>query len=98
MFVWDPANIEHVARHGVLPEEAEQVIQNNPLDIERQIRNGEERILHLGETAAGRVLFVVATLREEMIRVITAFPADRRSRKIYSALKDADNVEDAKDP
>jgi uncharacterized protein len=77
----------HLAIHGVLPEEAEQVIGNNPLDVERQIRNGEERILHLGETSAGRVLFVVATFREEMIRVVTSFPANRKARKLYLTLK-----------
>jgi hypothetical protein len=26
MFVWDGSNIGHLAKHGVLPEEAEQVI------------------------------------------------------------------------
>ena len=30
-FDWDEANIGHVARHSVLPEEAEQVILNDPV-------------------------------------------------------------------
>ena len=33
-FDWDEANIEHVACHRVLPEEAEQVILNDPVTLE----------------------------------------------------------------
>ncbi len=66
MFLWDKENISHIGRHDVSQDEAEQVIQNNPLDLERQIRNGELRILHLGETTAGRVLFVVVTMRKKI--------------------------------
>ncbi len=48
MFIWDEANVEHLAGHRVLSIEAEQVIKNYPLDLPRQIRNGEERMVHLG--------------------------------------------------
>ena len=43
-FDWDEANIGHVARHSVLPEEAEQVILNDPVDLGLEIVEGEERI------------------------------------------------------
>jgi hypothetical protein len=89
MFFWDKDNLSHIARHHVSRNEAEQVIQNEPLDLETQIRNGELRILHLGETTAGRVLFVVVTLRNKMLRVVTAFPANRKSRKFYAEQKQA---------
>jgi hypothetical protein len=89
MFFWDKDNLSHIARHHVSRNEAEQVIQNEPLDLETQIRNGELRTLHLGETAAGRVLFVVVTLRNRMLRVVTAFPANRKSRKFYAEQKQA---------
>jgi uncharacterized DUF497 family protein len=87
MFLWDKENISHIVRHKVSQTEAEQVIENNPLDLERQIRNGEERILHLGETVAGRVLFVVVTVRNKKLRVVTAFPANRKARKFYAEQK-----------
>lgn len=32
-FDWDEANVGHVARHSVLPNEAEQVILNDPADL-----------------------------------------------------------------
>ena len=30
LFDWDESNINHIALHGVTPEEAEQVLQNDP--------------------------------------------------------------------
>ncbi|HEY0796588.1 MAG TPA: hypothetical protein VGD64_12475 [Acidisarcina sp.] len=62
MFHWDSSNIIHVGKHGVSPEEVEQVFTNAPFDIERQFRGGEERTVHMGETAAGRVLIVIVTI------------------------------------
>jgi hypothetical protein len=71
-FDWDEANIGHVARHSVLPEEAEQVILNDPVDLGMEIIEGEERYLNLGATVQGRVLLVVTTWREDRVRVVTA--------------------------
>jgi hypothetical protein len=34
MFDWDEANIRHIAEHGVLPSEAEEVILRSPLDLD----------------------------------------------------------------
>jgi len=67
-FDWDEANIGHVARHSVLPEEAEQVILNDPVDVGMEIVEGEERYLNLGATVQGRVLLVVTTWREDRTR------------------------------
>ena len=87
MFDWDEANRKHVAQHGVTPSEAEEVVANNPLDLELQLINGEERILQIGETDALRVLIVVTTWRGKCIRVVTAFPAPARLRAFYAAHK-----------
>jgi uncharacterized DUF497 family protein len=62
MFHWDAGNVDHIAKHGITPAEAEQVILNNPFDLELQVRNGETRIPQLGETDGGRVLVVVTTM------------------------------------
>lgn len=51
-FDWDDANIRHVARHNVLPEEAEQVVLNNPVDLGMEIIEGEERHLNPGRDSA----------------------------------------------
>ena len=74
MYQWDEGNIAHLAKHNVSPAEAEQVINNHPLDLERQIRGNEQRMPQLGKTDAGHILVVVTTMREDLIRVVTAFP------------------------
>jgi hypothetical protein len=89
-FDWDEANIRHIAEHGVLPAEAEEVIQNNPLDLEHQVRNGERRTMQIGGTHSGRVLVVVTTLRGKMLRVVTAFPANREYRAFYRQQREGD--------
>lgn len=87
MFDWDDANRRHVAEHGVAPSEAEEVVRNNPLDLEEQFRNGEDRLMQIGETDALRILVVVTTWRGNRIRVVTAFPATPQLRKFYAAHK-----------
>jgi uncharacterized protein len=82
-FDWDEANIGHLARHSVLPEEAEQVILNDPVDAGMEIVEGEERYLNLGATAQSRVLLVVTTWREDRVRVVTAFEPIKRLIHFY---------------
>ena len=66
-FDWDEANIGQVARHSVLPKEAEQVILHDPVDLGLEIVEGEERYLNLDATVQGRVL-VVTTWRRPCTR------------------------------
>lgn len=98
MFIWDSANLEHIGRHGVSSDEAEQVITNDPIDLAHQVRNGEERTVSVGETMARRLLVVITTLRYNDIRVVTAFPANKAVRKQYSEQKDRTDGEDSRDP
>ncbi|HEY4357842.1 MAG TPA: BrnT family toxin [Acidobacteriaceae bacterium] len=97
-FHWNTANIEHIALHNVTPDEAEQVIENDPLDVDARICNGEMRTVHLGETDASRVLFVVITERDGMLRVVTAFEADRRARRFYFDQKAINDDQNTTDP
>jgi len=97
-FHWDNGNIDHITRHKVTPEEAEQVVGNDPIDAGAVLRNGETRIVHLGETDARRVLVVVVTERDGMYRVVTARPAERKERAFYSNYKAATNDQDPTDP
>jgi uncharacterized protein len=82
-FDWDEANVGHVARHSVLPEEAEQVVLNDPVDLGMEIVEGEERYLNLGPTMLGRVLLVVTTWREGRVRIVTAFEPIKRLIQFY---------------
>lgn len=96
-FSWDQANIDHIARHNITPDEVEQVVNNDPFDICQYIRNGEERLNQIGETNAGRVLVVITTERDNRIRVVTAHPADRTLRKLYEQWKEAAHATDPED-
>lgn len=93
-FHWDKGNTEHIARHAVTPQEAEQVVENDPFDAGVVLRNQEMRTLHLGETNTGRVLVVIVTERDGMYRVVTARPADRKERAFYLKHKAATNDQD----
>lgn len=85
MFDWDEANLDHIARHGVSREEAEQVILNDPVDGWRQHQDGEERFMQIGVTNAMRVLVVIVTWRGDLVRVVSAFPAPPGLRSFYAA-------------
>jgi hypothetical protein len=80
-FEWDDGNTDHIARHGVTPVEAEEVIAGDPIVLQVQYRYGERRVLCAGKTAKGRAIAVVYTVREGRVRVVTAFPAKRSLRE-----------------
>ena len=86
-FDWDAANVEHVARHRITPEECEQAYRNGPLVIERQRRKHERRRLCLGETNTGRLLAFVVTQRRGKIRFVTAYPMHPQQREVYRGEK-----------
>jgi uncharacterized protein len=88
-FDWDAANRDHIARHRVSPEEAEQVIENDPLDIDAETVDGEERITSIGRTDQDRFLVVITTLWETGLRVVTAFPAPKGLIDLYFIQKGA---------
>ena len=91
-FEWNEANISHIGEHGVTPEEAEQVTLNRPIDLGSQLRSGEERTAQIGETDSGRVLIVVTTMTGEKIRVVTAWPANKKYRRYFVSMKRNGNV------
>jgi uncharacterized DUF497 family protein len=91
-FDWNVDNIRHLARHVISPAEAEQVVLNRPVDLESYLRNGEERTVQIGETDAGRILVVVTTPVGKKVRIITAWPANKKYRRYFLSLKRNGNV------
>jgi uncharacterized DUF497 family protein len=87
LFNWDSGNIDHIAEHEVDPEEAEQAILGDPLDVGCEVVNGEERWSYLGETNEGRILRVAITMRGDRIRVLTAFEPSRYHKNLYLERK-----------
>lgn len=57
--IWPQDRVEHIAAHGVSPDDVEQVCFGDPLVL-RGKTEGEKPVYYvLGQTAAGRYLFCV---------------------------------------
>ena len=86
-FEWDEANThKNWERHEVIPEEAEDVFFGQPFVVRSDVRHSktEKRYYALGQTSANRRLFVVFTIRRELIRVISARDMSRNEKEIYA--------------
>jgi uncharacterized protein len=74
-FRWDSGNVLHIARHGVTPQEAEDVL----LDDETiHVPSHSGRLSAYGLTTAGRALRVIYDQQHDGIRVTTAYQIRRR--------------------
>jgi len=85
-FEWDEDNAhKNWDRHRVTPEEAEDVFFNEPLVIRGDTRHSrqEKRYYALGQTSAGRRLFVAFTIRRSLLRVISVRDMNRKESDIY---------------
>ena len=82
-FDWDDHNRSHLAEHQVSPAEFEQLLNNNPVDVDYGLVHDEERFRSVGLTDQGRLLSVVWTVRNGKVRAITAFPASVLDKKAY---------------
>ncbi len=87
-FDWDEDNADkNWERHRVTPEEAEDVFFHEPLVVRGDVGHSksEKRHYALGQTSAGRMLFVAFTIRRRLIRVISAREMNRNERQIYGS-------------
>ena len=94
-FQWDAANAEkNWERHGVSRTECEEIFFNQPFLVAADQKHSqkEPRYFALGQTGAGRRLFVVFTIRDDLVRVISTRDMSRRERDIYDG---AEEVEEA---
>ena len=78
-FDWDEANVSHIARHRVEPDEVEEAF----LERNRRFRAREGRYILHGRSAVGRHLWVAFALRDGWIRVITAREMTRTEVQRY---------------
>ena len=98
-FIWDEGNSEkNWIKHRVSQPECEEFFLNEPLLVAADTKHSatEARYFALGQTDEGRQLFVVFTVRELFIRVISARDMNRRERKEYEhAEAEKDNAQDS---
>ena len=77
---WNQWNIEHIARHGVIPDEVEEVCAAR--FIVRESYGG--RFVVIGQTLAERTLaFILEPDYDGLYYIVTARPASRRERRTY---------------
>ena len=79
--IWDAWNVAHIARHGVIPEEVEEVCHDQPSTSETY----KGRLRVVGLTQSGRILTVILAPTPDVgvYYPITARPADRKERRTY---------------
>ena len=82
-FDWDAGNVQHVARHGIDPKEAEEAVLIEPLETDVQSHEHEERVLCFGRTKSGRLLTILYTERRGRIRVVTAYEMTKPQQQMY---------------
>ena len=95
-FQWDQGNAEkNWIAHRVTQAECEQVFPGKALLVARDARHGQQepRYYALGETDAGRRLFVVFAIRGKLVRVISARDMSRRERQVYEQAKEAEDTD-----
>ena len=85
-FDWDEGNVEkNWITHKVSTAECEQIFFNQPLVVTDDIGHSqkEKRFYALGQTDAGRLLFIVFVTRKYLIRVVSARDMNRKERTAY---------------
>lgn len=88
-FQWDDGNKDkNWLKHKVKNYECEQIFFNQPIIVTYDIKhsNTEQRFYALGQTDLGRKLFVVFTIRNKKIRIISARDMSKKEREIYRKL------------
>ena len=85
-FDWDKGNAnKNWKNHKVTQSECEQVFLNLPIILgeDKKHSKSEKRHYLLGRTEFNRLLFVVFTIRNNHIRVISARDMNKKERAIY---------------
>lgn len=78
--MFNEKNIEHIARHNVLPDEVKQIIEGKTLFLKAKF----DRIMTIGVTKKARSLAVILEkVKGHAYFVVTARDADRKERKMY---------------
>jgi len=95
-FDWDDGNIgKNWEKHRVTDWECEEVFFNRPLALSSDTEHSktEARYFALGQTDTQRVLSVAFTIRNRLIRPISARDMNARERRIYESSQEDTNVQ-----
>ncbi|MFN8634206.1 MAG: BrnT family toxin [Chloroflexota bacterium] len=82
-FEWDDDNVEHLARHGISPDEVEDLFEG-PILRRRGGTDAPDRVRVLGRTAAGRYLAIIYQEKGRgLIRPFTGWEMRPHERDLY---------------
>ena len=83
-FIWTEERVEHIARHGVSPEEAEEACFGRAF-VRRAKSHGKNPVYYvLGQTAAGRYLLcVVIHFPDGKAYPVTSRPMTDKEKRRY---------------
>lgn len=84
-FDWNEGNLKHIKKHNVIREECEETFLDKqpevtPDETHSQI---EQRYRVYGRTDNGRLLFMIITIRNNKIRVISTRDQNKKERKEF---------------
>jgi len=85
-FQWDSGNTDkNLVKHVVTNQEIEEVFLDNDKVIYKDVFHSvkEDRFIVLGKTRHGRRIYIVFTVRDSLIRVISARDLNRKEYKYY---------------
>lgn len=85
-FEWDKGNIDKsYKKHGITPNEAEEIFLDENVKIEKDIKHQqqEKRFIAIGKTTEETILFVVFTVRNNKIRIISGRKANKKEGEVY---------------
>ena len=85
-FIWDRGNIDkNWKKHQVTNQECEEVFFDENKRISKDVLHSEKekRYILLGKTKKDRLLFVILTLRNKKVRIISARNVNRKEVKLY---------------
>jgi uncharacterized DUF497 family protein len=84
--IWTERDVAHLTRHGVTPEEVEEVLASRPVwrRGRTHLETKRKSAYAFGQTQAGRYLFIVLSPRElGRARCVTALDMDEKARRYY---------------
>jgi uncharacterized protein len=84
--IWDEETVSHLARHGVTPEEVEEIFFNEE-DKSVILKGKEGKYLAYGQTQSGRYLLVVWAIRYKKTGIITARDLTKKEKQFYRRNK-----------
>jgi len=89
-FDWDGGNLsKNWEKHKAAYWECEQLFFNHPFTAAPDEKHSEHeaRFYALGRTDIGRKLFIVFTIRNKLIRIISARDMNRKEKQKYKEYK-----------